>query len=158
MELPDDTLLGDARQALREEVEKGAICPCCTQLAKVYRRHMTSVTGRAMICMWRESGTGWVHVPTLMKEQLPGIAHQGGYATLAHYWGLIEEAGEKREDGGRAGWWRLTTKGAQFVQNEITVHQYTRTYDSRVLSELGEMVTIVNVLGKKFDYNELMGR
>lgn len=152
-----DSLSG-AQDWLRERVESGASCPCCTQYAKVYRRRLTSVGARTMIRMWRESEGGWVHVPTLLKNQLPGIAHQGGYATLGQHWQLIAESPEEREDGGRVGWWRLTRLGESFVHCETTISKYVRIYDGRCLSLSGSPVSIVDALGTKFDYGELMDR
>ena len=95
--------------------------------------------------------------PRLLKEQLPGIAHQGGYATLGQHWELISESPEEREDGGRVGWWRLTRLGERFVRQDYTIRKYARIYDGRCLGLSGELVSITDSLGSRFNYNELMG-
>jgi len=150
--------LEEARNWLRARVEDGAECPCCTQFAKVYKRKLTSCGARTLIRMWRDSGLEWVHVPTLLKTQLPDIAHQGGYATLGQHWRLIVESPDEREDGGRVGWWRVTELGERFVREQVTIQKYARLYDGRCMNLVGSEISIKDALGTKFDYNELMGR
>lgn len=155
--ITDATPLGEARDWLRQRaLTEGSKCPCCSQLARVYRRAMTATTGRAMVAMHRQEDD-WVHLPTLVKTQLSDVAHQGGYAALAQHWGLIQEARDAgREDGGRAGWWRLTIKGRAFVQDGYRVPKYAHIYDGRCLGHSGEPVGVRDVLGTKFDYAALM--
>jgi hypothetical protein len=87
---------------------------------------------------------------------MPGVVNQGGQQTIAHYWGLLEEERTKRGDGGRSGYWRVTDKGSSFVMNELSVPKYCVLYDGRPLRYEGEMVGIVESLGTKFNYRELM--
>jgi hypothetical protein len=150
--------LREARDGLRALVEEGHRCPCCTQLAKVYRRPMTAVAAAALIALYRTAGTGYGHMPTIAKQSLPGVAHQGGYITLGHYWGLIEEEFARREDGGRVGWWAVTPAGETWIIGRRTIPKYARIYDGRCLGHAGPPVDIAGCLGAKFDYNELMGR
>lgn len=155
--ITDDSTLLEARNWLRERaLNGGAKCPCCHQQTKVYRRKMTATTGRVMIAMHRAAGTDWVHVPDLMRDVMPDVAHQGGYATLAQHWGLITESPDIREDGGRAGWWRLTRAGEAFVTGHHRVRCYAHLYDGRCLGKTGDLVDITNVLGTKFSYDALM--
>jgi len=151
--IPDDsTTLGAARDWLREQVDDGVECPCCTQLAKVYRRKVLAAAAIALIQVYRRVGTEWVHIPSLSSK----IAATGGTWALMAHWQLIEEATEKRDDGGRAGWWRITPYGERFVRNTLSIPKYARVYDGRLLSLVGEQVTIVDALGTKFDYRDLM--
>lgn len=153
----DSMTLGEAKALLRTLVHKGHHCPCCTQMAKVYKRKLTHAACAAMILLYRRHGRGVGHIPTLAKS-LRGIAHQGGYLTLGRYWNLIEESDAQRSDGGRAGHWRLTEIGVAFVQGQTRVPLYAMIYDGRVTKLKGEMVSIKECLGEKFNYNELMGQ
>jgi len=72
------------------------------------------------------------------------------------YWGLVEESLTPRDDGGRAGWWRVTTKGQLFVSGQITVPSHARVYNGNALNLIGTAVSIKDALGSKFNYNELM--
>jgi hypothetical protein len=152
----DQWTLGETKDWLRDRVDDGEHCPCCGQMAKVYRRKMTAFTARAMIAMHRFHHDEYVQMPALIRQHLPDLT-QGGYATLGAYWGLIEEEQIRREDGGRAGWWRLTDLGHDFVLGKITVPKYARIYDSRLLGFVpDDRIHITEVLGTNFDYSELM--
>lgn len=154
--MPTATMsLAEAKEWLRARVNRGDRCPCCGQFAKVYSRKMTAFTARAMIAMYRYYRTEFVQMPELIRQRLTSQT-QGGYATLGLYWGLIEEENQRREDGGRAGWWRLTELGIQFVLGEISVPKHARIYDGRILGYSDERVTIRDTLGTKFNYDELM--
>ncbi len=149
------TTLDEAKDWLRERVDEGAHCPCCGQYAKIYKRKMTAFTARAMIAMHRWYADEYVKMPQLIRRHLTDLT-QGGYATLGVYWGLIEEETVRREDGGRAGYWRLTNPGREFVLGLKSVPKYARIYDGRCLGFEGETFTIHDALGTKFDYNALM--
>lgn len=149
---PQFVLLDEAQEWLRENVEDGARCPCCTQHAKVYRRKINAGAARALIVMWQRVGQNWCHVPS--TEHLSRV---GGELARLRFWALIEESPEPREDGGRAGWWRLTEHGKQFILDQVRVAKYARVYDGRCLSlDHGEMVGIRDVLGSNFNYSDLM--
>ena len=148
--MEDDETLGAAREWLRHRVDEGATCPCCTQFAKVYRRKINAGMAHALIHMYRHAQTEWFYLPDITSRW------QGRDEAGLRYWALIEELQEKREDGGRAGWWRITPLGHRFVLREVRVPKYARVYDGRCLSLTGEPVSITDALGDKFDYDELM--
>jgi hypothetical protein len=145
----DDGTLREARDWLRERVDEGATCPCCTQLAKVYRRRIHATLARAIITLYRHGGAGqFVHAPSL-----PGDTHE---ISQAVWWGLIQEDEAVREDRGRAGWWRVTPRGVAFILQETQVPKYARVYDGRCLGLTGDPVWISDALGAKFSYADLM--
>lgn len=135
---------------------EGVECPCCEQLVKPYRRSLNHVNIRTMVWMYRTAGLRAVHIPTLMSDYLPEFAHQGGHATLAHYWGLLVETGPPRDDGGRAGWWKLHTDAESFLHDELDILKYAVTYNGRCLRFEGEYVNAQHCLGRKFDLALLM--
>jgi hypothetical protein len=142
--------LGEVREWLRERVHKGAECPVCRQYAKVYAFPINAAMARALILMYRQSGTDWVHVPSL---GLPG-----GHFAKMRYWGLIEGRDEEREDGSRRnGWWRVTPSGEQWINDKrCSIPERADIYDNRCLGLHGSAVTIREVLGRRFDYDDLM--
>lgn len=155
-----DASLTEAKLWLRNRLEDGAECPCCRQLAKVYRRRINSGMAVALIKLYRAGGTDWVHKPTV----LAGVGAAARDESLLRYWGLLQEHDDKRPDGGRAGWWRVTELGARFVRGEVLVPAWVHLYDSRPVHLPGmrtfaeEQVSIQTCLGKRFDWAELMGR
>lgn len=146
---PDDMTLGEAREKLRELVDEGYPCPLCKQLAKVYRRKINKTMAKALVKLYRAGGDrAFVHAPSL-----PGDTHE---MSQFAFWGLIVEESERREDGGRAGWWMLTGAGVSFVLDQAKVPKYARIYDHRVLNHVGDHVSIIDCLGSPFHYRELM--
>lgn len=142
------TPLHEVKAFLRENVDEGIHCPACTQMAKVYRRKINSTMARTLITLLRVAGREFAHGPSL-----PGDTHE---ISQLVWWGLVEEERVLRADGGRAGWWRLTDEGEDFARGRITLPKYARVYDHRCLSLVGDLVSIREALGSRFDYSELM--
>lgn len=153
---PEFETLSEAKAWLRANVERGARCPCCNQMAKVYKRPLSSVVAQGVIALYREAGTGFAHLPTVVKNRMPKVATQGGYASLGVHWGLILEEHSERPDGGRAGWWRVTPKGVEFAEGRLFVPKYAHIYDGKVLGLSGPRVDVRTALGTRFDYRTLM--
>lgn len=151
MSLPLRATLEDAKNWLRQRVDEGERCPCCNQFAKVYRRSIHATMARTLVIAYREHELDWFHLSTLTKS-----SGRGGEESKLRYWGLLEEELERRPDGGRSGWWRITPTGAAFVQGSIEIPKYARIYDGRCLGLDGDKVSIRDALGKKFNYDELM--
>jgi hypothetical protein len=148
----DDMTLREARDLLRERVGDGETCPCCAQFAKVYRRKISGTMARRLRDFRTAVPAGeFGHLPTVL-----GRGSDGEFAKL-RYWGLIaEERRLRRDDGGRAGFWKVTQLGEDFIAGRITVPMYAHVYDGRRLSLSGKEVSFVETLGEPFDYSELM--
>jgi hypothetical protein len=105
----------------------------------------------SLIRMYRAAGTDWQHVPTTTAG---GSREEG----KLRYWGLVEEDLMVRDDGGRAGWWRVTDAGRLFVLGRSKVPKHAVIFDARCLrlEDDDGQITIQQALGRKFDYAELM--
>lgn len=126
----------------------GARCPLCEQHAKVYKRTINSGQAQSLIRIHRMVGQGWIHVSLIGAKS----REEGKLA----YWGLLEEQIGSGHHGGRAGYWRLTQLGEQFVKGQAFVAKYALVYNGRCLGFEGGAISIQDALGKDFDYNELM--
>jgi hypothetical protein len=147
--LPDELTLGEARVWLRERVEEGTTCPCCQQYTKLYaKRQLHGTIAATLINVYRR-GEEWVYLPSV-----PQRSRDFAFVT---YWFLAEQAKEKREDGVKKGLWRITPKGVNWVENRIKIPKYARVYDNQLIRLWGEPVSIIDVLGTRFDYPTLMG-
>ena len=161
---PDDTTpLGEVRDWLRDRVDAGATCPCCTQFAKVYRRTLPAATARVMVALHRadppDHGAGPYHYLPPILDTLHGTAAHGGYGTLGQHWGLLHPMPGERADGSnRVGWWRLTTLGTAYVRDAVTVPRYAHLYNGRCLRLSGPPWSIRQALGTRFNYAELMAQ
>lgn len=142
---------------LRELVDDGCSCPLCTQFAKVYRRKIHATMARELIHFYRRAGVGeWFDLPLLAGEVSGKRRAYTGDSAKLRYWGLMVENDARREDGGRAGWWQVTERGRAWVLRQLLIPKYARVYDGRCLGHEGEHVSILDALGTRFDYHELM--
>lgn len=159
IDLDDDVSLGTARKWLRGAYEEGAICPCCRQVVKLYKRKLNSNMGAAMIALYiadEHDAGGWIHLKNYLLQRKRYFSD----APALRHWGLIEEKPEELEDGNpRAGFYRITKLGRSFVRGEVSVikhtYQYNKTILTRDLPDRTE-TTIQESLGDKFNYKELM--
>jgi|GEM_PF-1053175 len=142
---------------------KGAICPCCTQIAKRYKRKLSSSMAYALILIYRafRKQSAWLHVPEYLTEVCStGATFRGGdWAKMVH-WGLIEpKEDEVRKDGSkRNGLYKITTLGNAFVENRVRIPKYLFLFASKSLGLSEETISIEEALRKKngFSYDELM--
>lgn len=142
MTLPALTSLEEARHWLRDRIEVGATCPCCTQFAKVYRRKLTPATVRVLAQAYRTVGLGEFHLPTLR-----GI--YGGDVAKARYWGLLEPAE-------RSSYWSLTAHGSNFLHGTVAIPTYAEVFDGRCLGLTGPNRSVSDVVGDAFDLSALL--
>jgi hypothetical protein len=149
----DTDSLGAARAWLRTQLKGGANCPCCTQRAQVYRWSLYSTAVRALAFYHRLGGTRtFVHTPALRE-----LGHTGqGDAARLRLWGLVEEENVRRPDGGRSGWWRVTQAGEDWLMGLTVIDKYALVYSGRCLGFEGPKVNVLQALGTKFDWNDLM--
>lgn len=145
--------ISQARIVLRKQAlsKKGGICPCCDQLAKVYKRQIHSTMSRMLIALYN-LGPGYHHLNAIMTVK----NGWGDFAKLS-YWGLIEEMVDDGLKPGRTtGYWKITSDGKLFVQKGIGVSKYALVYNGKCITLDGESVLIDSTLGKNFNYQELM--
>lgn len=158
----DDTglteTLRDARDRLEKHRDEGMHCPCCGQFAKRYRRKLNSGMAVQLLTMYRMVNSAecdqddFIHARRLVC----GKAGAGDLSKL-RYWGLIESRGDAGEETRSAGYWRLTDTGVMFARGLLRVRQYACIYGNAVEKLDGDLITIQQALGNKFNYNELMG-
>lgn len=157
MTFSDRMTLAEARPILRALAHDGANCPLCHRRVKIYARKLTSVAARTVAALYKEHSLSWGHVADVARKHLADVQSQGGYLTLAHNWGLIQEERRRGSDGGRTGYWRVTPLGAAWLRGEETVPLYADIYDGRCLGLHGDLVTVQDVLGSHFNFAELVG-
>lgn len=149
----DEMTLVEARTELLHRIPEGERCPVCTQFAKMYRRKVNSSMAAGLIEMYKAFGTELGYLQDVRRKTK---ATDNREESKLRYWGLVVEDDSRRSDGGRTGWWRVTPKGEQWVLGTSTVPKYAHLYDGECLGLGGDQVTIMDALGQKFDYHDLM--
>ena len=161
-DLPADATLEEAKQWLRERFEDGAKCPLCGQYAKLYKRKLNSSMAHAMTLIYKyfeANSDEWLHVPSYLSTISSSATVRGGDWSKLRYWGLIEDQKGVRPDGSeRIGYYRITDLGKQFVRCQVKVPKHVYLYNQQTINrEDNEQISIVEALGDKFNYAELMG-
>jgi hypothetical protein len=151
--------LKEAKAWLKERVNEGARCPCCNQLAKVYKRRIHSTMAYHLIQLKKRSlDDSFIHKSFLLSGSRSAMTSLGGgeFAMMRH-WGLIEEKlKDDKQKGRTSGFWRITEKGKGFVDKKLLINKFIYLYDGQLLKVSEETASISDCLGEKFDYESLM--
>ena len=147
-----DSLIA-AKGELRVALLAGQIvnCPCCKQRCKIYKRKLNANMALFLCSLVALSGAEreWVHYRNIRFTSRD-------YSYLKH-WGLVEECDPGDTTKRTSGIWRPTPQGIAFARGEIEVISHVHLYNN-VAYDVGhtERIGIIDALGDKFDYQELM--
>jgi hypothetical protein len=144
--------------------DEGVDCPCCGGLLKQYHRHMGSTISRWLVAFYRvrkRTGAEWIHTsePSKLMGGKAASSRSGDYAK-ARFWKLIEPKPKDEDDDPdkkSSGFWRLTERGEAFVENKLQVQKTAIVFNNEVTGFEGDPIGIIDALGTKFSYPELMG-
>ena len=144
-------LLEDAREMVTDNLDAGISCPCCGQYARRYRRKMRSEI--AYFLLWlvkksRQNPDEWIDVR--------GIDVRGGDYAKASHWGLAFQRPNSDKSKRTSGLWMPSLLGEQFVDHKVKIPSHVYLYNHEVVGWSDESISIVDALGCKFDYEELM--
>lgn len=152
-----DTLT-KAKKTLRDNFERGTDCPCCGQYVKLYRRPINAGMAIFLIELYKlgtETGREYHHARDVLKR-VKSATTSRDYCILEHY-KLIERRGDS-EDGKRtSGYWRVTGDGKDFAVDNLLVPRRVHLYNNKKVGFDEDLVSISDLAGAVFDYEELMG-
>ena len=141
---------------LRNEVQMGRRnggihCPTSDQLAKEYKRNLSSNSAKFLISLVQEfeKTNQWVHYKkcNFSSRDYPALA----------YWGLAETKIDPKRKTRTNGMWRPTQKGIDFVKGKLKIARYVYTFNGKVTGhDEKEMINISSALGQHFNYHEIM--
>ncbi len=155
-ELFSDTL-SEARAVYWGSADRdGSVCPCCERFGRKYRRKLNSGMARSLIWMlgasMRTNGE-WVSV----QERAPRYVLRSREMEKLESWGLLaRRPTEDDEDKRESGDWKITPLGESFARNKAKVISHGVFYNRSMEKFEGYPMSIVDALGKKFSYQELM--
>jgi hypothetical protein len=141
------TPLQDVIDFVDREAKDGVRCPCCQRLVKVYRRKLHREMATFIIHLVRRYQVtgGWTHVRELDAPGTRKSSTDGAY--LVH-WGLLERDRHRR--------YRPTADGIEFAMDRLHVSRWVDLRNNEPQDFSEDTVSIVEVLGSPFDYEELM--
>ena len=149
MKTNDKTTHLEIMDHLRKEINNGTICPCCQQTVKMYRFKLTGKLASTLIKFYHAND--WVHPINKFKTV------NGDYAKLRH-WKFIESDPEENDNPKTksSGMWRITETGKKFVEKKLYQFEKVKLFNNKAWGFEGHRIDIVQALGNKFDYWELM--
>lgn len=133
---------------------KGYKCECCGLYVREYVRTFNCNMGLALVLLMKTNTLTFVHLENFMQQH--GYKRCGDASYLVHY-GFFEKLNEKRKDNSpRNGYYRITGRGLAFASNKITAQGRFIIFNNECNGFEGKDVNIKDVLGKKFNYEQLM--
>ncbi len=137
--------------------DKGYICDHCGLFVKRYKRHFNAGMAYTLLMMYLANTNKYIHVEELLKKKNCPSAMRGDFSYLRHYH-LIEKKPEKRDDGSpRNGYYKITSFGLMFCEKKVAVKASFVMFNGNCEGLEGKDILITEALGKKFNYDELMG-
>lgn len=134
---------------------KGYTCRCCGLFVKEYRRKINSSMCAVLCLLCRSGKRDFTHVENWLKG-IGKSSLRADYHKL-RFWGLIEAKKEQRNDSSnRNGYYKLTGLGIMFCELKLKVKEVCVIFDNECQGFEGEEIDIVEALGNKFSYAELM--
>lgn len=134
---------------------KGYTCECCGQYVKMYRRSFNSNMAVCLLLLYKFNMRGWVKVEDFLIKN--GQKRCGDFSYLVHY-GFLEKQIANREDGSsRNGYYKMTGRGMMFCEGKINAHKHFLMLNGKFMGFEGDEIDIKQALGKKFNFDELMG-
>lgn len=139
-----------------QAIDIGYTCPHCNQFVKRYKRSFNANMAMALIALHKYSNGEFVHLFDFCIKHCGGKIN--GDAPKLQVYGFIEKMAGNREDGStRNGMYRITEWGRLFVMGGVTAYSHFFIFNNNFEGFTGDRITIVDALGKRFNYQELMG-
>lgn len=149
------------REEFVSQLEQGAVCPCCGRFNKLYARKINSSMAWVLMLVYdyykkEKNLRKWLKVESYLKE-LPAVptSLRGDFPKL-RYWGLIIQNPNEIE-GVKTGLYKITERGINFCEGRIKVSKIAFVHNKVVKSFSEEQIDIVEALGDRFSYKELLG-
>ena len=148
-----DPSLRSVQIKLESSIEDGSTCPCCGQYVRVYKRKLNSIMAKWLIWLVRRDRSS----DELWHDIRRAAVRGGDYAKLLH-WGLVAHKQNTDPSKRTSGLWRPTSIGVQFALNQCRAPSHVHIYNNRPVAFSTRSVSIVEALGARFDYQELMSK
>lgn len=143
---------------LKVKMQKhGLRCPCCSRLVKVYPRILNSEMAWFLLLLVK----AYNKYPRFysMRDLMPKEHKATSEGPYLIHWGLIEKSDGHNSAMAPAGTYRPTEKGLRFAHGLERVPSHAHIIPPNTLVRWSDKTTdIKKALGKKFNYEELMGQ
>jgi len=143
------TVVSIARRYVEKNAAEGVNCPCCGRLVKEYRRKLNAGMAATLVWLvgeWQRTNQQFVDV----QRQAPArILRSREIGKLRHF-RLVQQKQ------GASALWAPTQTGVDFVNRKNRLLSHVVLRDNVFQQYDGDLITIDEALGDKFDLIELM--
>ncbi len=136
--------------------DKGAKCPCCEQLVKLYKRRINAHMCFFLIKLHRLAKHTQTGQRYFSNEQIGQNYNLGGDWARLRHWGLIEQMPNHEDRKRTSGYWGITEKGKEFVNLQIKVPEKILIHNNHFMGFDGDDIDMQEALDVKFNYKQLM--
>jgi hypothetical protein len=158
--MPQENIFTSLQEAVNwvdKNKDKGCVCPCCNQIAKIYKRKLivNYVLGMFYLHKLHKKypNRDYFHISEL------GVSNNyfSAFAQLK-CWDLISEMEKPKDVKSKrtSGSWALTEKGNLFIEGKINVESHVYMYNASFLGYSDKKISITDAIGNKFNYEEMM--
>lgn len=168
----DDCMVTDVREMIWAEILSGITCPCCAQLAKMYRRLLYNGEVAQLYLGWIKHGHDWFPLQEHLVYCIAlGVGGRGprakkaskvqanGDAAKMRHWGILDKEYAPSKTGSgkmvRTGRYRVSELGAIFLEEGVQIPRYCYTYNDECYGFSDEQTDFEQALGDKFDLDQL---
>lgn len=160
---PVTITLHAAKAWLRDHLEDGVKCPCCTQRAQIYRRKISDTMAGKLIGAYRLHRLDYFHMPTLVAD----LGIRGRDESHLAYWKLLDEAllngwqgqprtlARSRPSAVLRGRWTGTTRSASDAA-ETPLRAGCSPIDTPTFRISAQNPSTCSPAGTRFDYSDLL--
>ena len=141
---------------MEQSFESGFICQNCGSYVKRYRRSFNGNMALALLLLCKFNIRKFVKVEDFLIKN--GQKRCGDFSYLTHYGFLEKQIGNREDGSGRNGYYRITDAGIDFAMGRSTAAAKFIMLHGKCQGFEGDQINIRQALGKKFDYDELMGK
>ena len=155
----DKKVIEEEKTRILESLDHGIRCPYCSQYMKRYKRKLNSGMAYILIKVYKmipdlNYPGGYFHINDIVKKT--GMNPNTSEFQKLRFWGFTEPKSMNKDDKKTRGFYKLTEKGKNFVENRIEVPRHIFLYNGEFLGFSDEKTNIKKALNSKFDYEELM--
>jgi hypothetical protein len=143
--------ISEAKEFLRAGYDKGVTCPCCGQLAKLYKRKINSGMALFLIGLYRlnQKNPGAEFSNKSVMSEMNINTSSLDYSVLKHF-NVVQGSVANKGD------WSITPFGIAFVEGSATLPEKVLIYNNKKQGYDGDRVTIQQALTSKFNLTELL--
>lgn len=139
-----------ARRNVMRYRRTGVKCPCCDQMAREWRHSLVGVAVASLVKLVVMYEGEPIHLDQFYVNK------KDRNFPMLKCWGLIEPGINNDTMKRASGMFSPTQLGMSFAMENEQIREYVWTYNKEVIGFDGQLVTVFDVLDKKFDYKELL--